>query len=163
MRTAVIFALVVTLSVTAFLVGTGYGLVRDIDALVDRAQVAADREDMTEYLTTLKANMEQRGMTHGHFVLIFKTPANDMSLHYRTIKRILERLESIKDISKSDTAYQVALDDIRGTIRELPNPARGWLWAQYWFLYVLGIGIWVWPIVIEVFGLCAPPRFNHRF
>lgn len=148
MKTSLIVSLVVSVIIGLFLIMTGYGYVRDIDALIDRAQVSADREDMTEYLNELKKNMEDIGMTHGYTVLIFKTPANDMALHYKTIKRILERLASIKDIPKNETAYQVALDDIRGTIRELPNPARGWLWVNYWFLILGGIGIWIWPAIL---------------
>ena len=152
MKAALIVSLVVSVLATAILIPTGYGLVREVDALVDRAQVAADREDMTEYLTELKQNLERRGMTRGHFVLIFKTPANDLALHFKTVNRVLERLHSIKDIPKNETAYQVALDDIRGTIRELPNPAMGYLWTEYWFLYVLGIGIWLWPVIVFVRG-----------
>lgn len=147
MKTALIVSLVVSVIAAAILIPAGYGLVREVDALVDRAQVAADREDMTEYLTELKQNMERRGMTRGHFALIFKTPANDLALHFKTVKRILERLHGIKDIPKNETAYQVALDDIRGTIRELPNPAMGYLWTEYWFLYILGTGIWLWPVI----------------
>lgn len=145
MKSALIVSALYTVIVGTFLIISGYGLVRDIDALVDRAQVAADREDMTEYLTSLKKNLEDRGMARGHFALIFKTPANDLALHYKTINRIMERLASIKDIPKNETAYQVALDDIRGTIRELPNPAMSFLWVQYWFLF-LGLGIWLWPV-----------------
>lgn len=130
-------SVLVAVGITLFLVVAGYGVVKDTDALIDRAQVAADREDMVEYLTELKNNMEKRGMTHGHFALVFTTPANDLALHFKTINRILERLHSIKEIAKNDTAYQVALDDIRGTIRELRNPALGYLFAKYWILYLL--------------------------
>ena len=123
-----------------FLVIKGYQLNRDTDSWIDRSQVAADREDMIEYLGHLKMNMEGLGMTHGHTALLFKTPINDMALHYKAVNRLLERLEQIKDIPKSDTAYQVALDDIRGTIRELPNPARGWLWVKYtWWMTLIGV------------------------
>lgn len=133
-----LFLILFVVCIIIFLFIEGFGLVRDIDALIDRAQVAADREDMIEYLSKLKTNMENRGMTRGHFALILQTPANDLALHYKTINRIMERLESIKDLSKRETAYQVALDDIRGTIRELPNPALLYLWVKYWYLYVIG-------------------------
>lgn len=152
MKVSLIVSAVFTVLALAFLIPTGYGLVRDIDAWVDRAQVAADREDMIEYVNTLKKNLEARGMTYGHFALIFKTPANDLSLHYKAINRILERLESIKDIPKNETAYQVALDDIRDTIRELPNPALKYLWVQYWPLYIIGVFIWIWPTVVFIRG-----------
>lgn len=138
-------SVIYTVVIGLFLIIQGYGLSRDIDALVGRAQVAADREDMIEYLTELKYNLESRDMDRGHFALIFTTPANDLALHFKTVSRLLERLKSIKDIPKNETAYQVALDDIRGTIRELPNPGMGYLWTQYWFLF-LGFGIWLWPV-----------------
>jgi len=148
MKTYLIFACIITLACATFLVITGYGAVRDIDAVIDRAQVAADREDMLGYLQTLKTNMEKWGMTQGHFVLIFKTPANDSALHYKAVNRIIERLDSIKSLPKNETAYQVALNDLRGTVRELHNPALSWLWANYWFLYALGVGVWIWPVVV---------------
>lgn len=110
---------------------------RDIDAVIDRAQVAADRDDMLQYLLKLKTNMESRGMTRGHTALIFKTDINDMGEHYKVVTRIIERLEGMKTLGKSSTAYQVALDDIRGTIRELPNPADGWAWVSFWWWIVL--------------------------
>ena len=103
---------------------------------------------MIEYLSALKRNLEHREMTHGHFALIFKTPANDLALHFKTINRVLERLYSIRDISKTEIAYQVALDDIRGVLRELPDTAMGYLWTQYWFICVLGFGIWLWPTIV---------------
>jgi len=144
---SIVVCSMITVFCAVFLIINGFCLVRDIDALIDRAQVSADREDMIEYLSELKENMEKRGMTSGHFALIFKTPANDFSLHYKSITRILERLESIKDIPKNETAYQVALSDLRGAIRELPNPSKRYLWTQYWYLYFLGLGVWVWPAV----------------
>ncbi len=148
MKTAsVAVSCVVTVLVVVALVVIGYGLTRDVDALIDRAQVAADREDMVEYLTELKQNMERLDMTHGHFALVFKTPANDLALHFKTVNRVLERLDGIKDIPKNETAYQVALDDIRGTIRELENPARGVLWARYCFL-LLALLVWLWPAIV---------------
>lgn len=143
-----IIATMVCLLTGSILTIKGYVLVRDVDALVDRAQVAANSDDMTEYMTELKKNLERHNMTHGHFALIFETPANDLALNFKAINRILARLQSIKDLPKNGTAYQVALDDIRGTIRELPNPAMGYLFAKYWFLFLLIPGIWLWPAII---------------
>ncbi|OGH73761.1 MAG: hypothetical protein A3C90_01170 [Candidatus Magasanikbacteria bacterium RIFCSPHIGHO2_02_FULL_51_14] len=150
MKVAVNISIAVSAFMALLLVVTGYGLVRDVDALIDRAQVAADREEMVEYITELMENLERRGMTEGHFALVFRTPANDLALHFRTLERILDRLHSIADIPKDETAYQVALNDIRGTIRELPNPGLKYLWAGYWYLYAVAFGIWGWPIVIQV-------------
>lgn len=148
MKTSVALAVVVSLTSLIIYIAISFIFVRDVDALIDRAQVAADREDMIEYLTTLKENMEKYDMTKGHFALIFKTPANDLALHYKTVNRLLERLDSIKNIPKSETAYQVALDDIRGTIRELPNPAGGYTLALYWWLIAVMFLIWALPVVV---------------
>lgn len=127
----------------------GYQIYRDTDALIDRAQVAADREDMLEYIEQLKSNMEKWGLTKGYTALIFKSSISDMSQHYKTVNRYIERLEGIKDVPKSDTTYQVALNDLRGAIRELPNPAAGWFWVHYgWWLLVIGIVLLFLVIVV---------------
>jgi len=149
--------LVILYSVIAviFLIAKGYSITRDTSSWIDRAQVAADREDMLEYVGQLKKNMEKYGMTSGHTALIFKTPRNNMALHYKTVGRYIERLEGIKDLPKNETAYQVALADLRGSIRELPNPAFGWLWVCYfWWLLLIGIFVWVSCISFWVYCYC---------
>lgn len=145
MRVAVIVSIIVSVLVIVILVLMNYGLICEVDALLDRAQAAANHEEMIQNLTKIKENLERRGMTQGYFALIFKTPANNLGYYYKTVDLVLERLDSIKDISKSETAYQVALCDIRNTICELPKIARGYLWTKYWFLYLLAFGIWLWP------------------
>jgi len=48
---------------------------RDIDSWIDRTQVAANREDMLEYINELKGALEEKGMTKGHTALMSrKTP-----------------------------------------------------------------------------------------
>ncbi len=122
-----------------------------IDAVLDRAQVAADREDMHEYMVQLRRNMEELNLTSGHSAIVWTTDANNMALHYQTVNRIIERLEAIKEIPKTDTAYQVALDDIRGTIRELENPGDSLTWRDNWWIIVFfGFGIWAFPIIVWV-------------
>lgn len=134
-----IFGIYVACAVVATII-LMYHLDRDIDSMIDRAQVAADREDMLSYVKQLKDNMDRWDMKSGHTALIFTNSRNDMALHYKAIERVIERLESIKDIPKSDTAYQVALSDIRGVIRELPNPATGWFWVCYgWWLLLVAV------------------------
>jgi Ni/Co efflux regulator RcnB len=123
-----------------FLIIQGYRMDRDIDSMIDRAQVAADRDDMLQYTKQLETNMEYWSMTEGHTAIMFKNPRNDMALHYKAVQKIIDRLESIKELPKNETAYQVALNDLRGTIRELPNPAMGWLWVCYgWWFLLIGI------------------------
>ncbi len=138
-----LLSVIVTVISGIVCVAIWYPMMRDTDAVIDRAQVAASRQDMVEYMEQLKKNMERYGMIEGHIALIFKTPITDMELHYRAINRILDRLESIKEIGEDQTAYQVALDDLRGVIRELPNPASGWLWVKWgWWILLLNLIPW---------------------
>lgn len=104
---------------------------RDIDSYINRAQVAADGEDMAEYLAIVKSNLEKHDATSGNTALIWKTSDTDLSMNYKAVTRLLGRLESIKDLPKNETTYQVALDDIRGTVREIPNPAESLVWRKY--------------------------------
>lgn len=143
MRYVAWVSVIVTLVAAVFLTNEVYKLNRDIEAVAHRAQVAADAEDMLQYMQTLKANMEHHGMTMGYSALVFKQPSNDLSLLYESVNQIISRLEEVKDLPKSDTAYQVALDDLRGTIRELEAPSLGVVWTRYWILFL----IWIWPLV----------------
>jgi hypothetical protein len=141
-------ATLVTIVSIIVVVVVWYGYARTIDSVIDRAQVAADAQDMFEYMVELKGNLEAKGLTKGHFALVFKMPSNDLALHYRAINRSIERLELLKSLDKASTAYQTGLDDIRGAIRELPNPAGCLLWARYgWWLLCLCVGLWIFPIV----------------
>lgn len=143
-----ILAVCVTVISGVCLITIWYPMLRDTDSVIDRAQVAAKREDMLKYMSDLKENMEGFGMVRGHTALIFKTPINDMSLHYKAVNSIIERLESIGGIGQDETAYQTALDDLRGVIRELPNPASGWLWIKYgWWTLLLNCIFWgLWTV-----------------
>jgi hypothetical protein len=146
---SLVIALVVSLLVAVHGYRTYYVYDSQIDAVIDRAQVAADREDMLEYMMQLKQNMQKLGITSGHFAILWKTDANNLALHYQTVSRIIERLEAIKDIPKTDTAYQVALDDIRGTIRELENPGGDLAWRDLWWIVIFfGMGIWLFPMFV---------------
>src|SRR3989338_4858102 len=126
MKTSLIVSLVVSVLVGIFLGNQYYQLTRDVESVAHRAQVAADVPDMLEYMKELKSGMERHGMTHVHTALIFKTPANDLAMLGASVTQIITRLEAIKNIPRTDTTYQVALDDIRGTIRELEAPSLGY-------------------------------------
>ncbi|MBI3983753.1 hypothetical protein HY346_00450 [Candidatus Microgenomates bacterium] len=124
-----------------------YGVWKDTDSLIDRAQVAAEAEDMLGYLRELKGNLEEHDMTEGYTAVIFKGPSKDLALNYLAVVRLIERLEGIVPLDKADTAYQVALDDIRGTLRELPNPASGYVWVRsFWWMWGL-IALWVITVI----------------
>ena len=149
----------ITVFMLALSIFLEYDISRKTDSFINRAQVAADREDMLDYLQQLTKNLKDMGMTEGHLVLIWKKPDNDMGLHYKTILRLQERLESIKDIPKNETAYQVALDDIRGTIRELPNPAHGICWVKYdWKIVLFLVVLWLFTIALWLIGFYSNPQ-----
>ena len=122
---------------TVFLVIQNYKLEKSLDANINRAQWAGNAKDMKNYIEQVKIVMEEKGLTRGYFALVFKKPDNDWSLHYKTINRIIERLNAISNEPENSTTYQVALDDIRGVIRELPNPSNAQIWCWYWYIYFL--------------------------
>lgn len=72
---------------------------------MDRAQVAADANDMLTYMRTVRAK-------------------------YQAVERIIERLEQLKDAPHDATAYQSGLDDVRGIVRELPRLEGELLWCS---------------------------------
>ena len=131
--------------------GVGTWLInRDTVHILERAQVAANAADMQNYVTQLEQNMEERGMTTGYAALVWKSPENDMGLIYRVVQQVNERLSGIKDLPPDDTTYQVALDDLRGTLRELNLFAGSWYWVcnAWWIIIsfvllgaVIGIGV----------------------
>ena len=121
----------------AFRYYVGYTFERDIDAWMHRAQVAADAEDIREYMQHYKAGLESRHLTTGYWAVYFTRPDNSYELHYRSVVRVLERLEYVVKMEKKSVEYQTALDDIRGTLRELPDLVSGYLWVSFWFLQIL--------------------------
>jgi CHASE3 domain sensor protein len=145
LRVLVVMCTIASFIITISLVLQYYQLNRDIEAVAHRAQVAANVEDMLQYMQTLKVNMERHGMTSGYTALIFKQPDNDLSLLYESVNKIIDRLEQIREIPKSETTYQVALDDLRGTIRELEAPSLGFLWVNNWVLFLL-YALWLLPL-----------------
>ena len=137
--------------VTLFLFGMlkEYQVDRDIDSLINRAQVSADSGDMLLNMQMLQHNMEVYGMTQGHGALFFTTPMTDFNLTYKAVNRIIERLAEVEKMPKNEVAYQVALDDIRGTIRELPNPGDMYMWVHYWWIQIL---LCACVVVFGIFG-----------
>lgn len=160
-KTSSIVSSIITVLISIFLINQDYQLNRDIESVAHRAQVAADATDMLEYMKELRSGMEHHSMTHGHTALIFKTPANDLAKLTSSIDQIIARLEATKDIPRTETTYQVALGDIRGTIRELESPSNGYLWVRYWFLFLAGSGIWVWPLATFIHRGILCNRYNN--
>ncbi len=132
-----------------------YTIDRDITSLLDRAQVSSSAEDMLEYMTKLISAMESRGMTKGHNATVFKKPRTDMSLIYKSVIRSIERLTRVANMNIESIEYQTALDDIRGTLRELDLQAYGWwmsqgAWMLIWVIFIGVIFIVVgWLVMID--------------
>ena len=117
-----------------------YYLNRDLDSVQDRAQIAAEPEDMLAYVRTMRDNMQKYRATTGHRALLMKTPATDLALHLQAINSVIRRLEQIEALPADSAAYQTGLDDVRGVLRETPRIAQSVFWVQYgWWLGVLAL------------------------
>jgi hypothetical protein len=133
-------ALVGLLAVLAFGGWQSFQLNRDLDSVQDRAQIAANPEDMLGYVRTMRDNMMKHGATSGHTALLLKTPANDLALHFQAVNSVIERLEEIQSLPADSAAFQTGLDDLRGVLREMPRIATGVFWVKYaWWMGLLGL------------------------
>ena len=101
----------------------------EIDSLIQQTQVAASLGEISDNLTDVIGAMERRGATSGYSNLIDRVPENDIGLDYQAIIRIRDRAELLRNEDVFSTTYNVALDDIRGTLREIDVNAFGW---QFW-------------------------------
>jgi len=109
---------------------------------VIRAAVSSHAEDMTGYLEKAINGMKSWGFTQGYAALIFKSPANDMSLILKSLERMKERADRLSmeflggNPEKKITAveYNQALDDLRSTLTEYPLQAD-----YYWDVHFPGI------------------------
>lgn len=133
----VVLILLLVLSIVGgiyYYLNWSYPISRDVWDKLDRAQVSAESEDMLIYvnqaiqgLEVRKGLFSNRPQTEGHCALIFKKPSNDLSAQYQILKNIRTRLERTNTFSKTSVEYQSAVDDIRGTIREVPY-LHCWWW-----------------------------------
>jgi len=116
---------------------------KDIGAPLNRAQVAANPTDMDKFMAKVQEGMEKHGMTSGNWGIINQTDDSDFAVAYEAVKSIRVRIATIKGFDPNSTQYQVGLDDVRGTIRELnigqqDQVQKEHLWVP--ILWVLGIG-----------------------
>lgn len=108
----------------------------DVSSYIDRAQVSANAADMAGYITEARSGMEQYEMTNGHAALLWKRPDNDMALIYAAVLSLEERAVTQGDRFVNDpeysttTTYQVALDDLRGALRELEMQDQAYYWRH---------------------------------
>lgn len=111
-----------------------------------RAQVAAQDQDMLGYLQSLSNGMEKWKMTSGHYALIFKTPWNDAGLDYRAVCKAIERVNKIAKMSPTSVAYQTGMDDVRGIVREIDMNVF-YFWALHtpllWGFWIYIFAAWI--------------------
>ncbi|GAH39535.1 unnamed protein product, partial [marine sediment metagenome] len=63
---------------------------------------------------------------------------------YQTINRILDRLENIKEMGEEQLAHQMALEDLRQVLNELPRFSGRWMWIHYgWWMLIINIILWI--------------------
>lgn len=104
-----------------------YPMERDVWDNLNRAQTSADTQDMLDYVVEAKEGLAYRDQTAGHCALLFKKPSNDLAAQYKIIENIVSRISDANSFQKTSVQYQTALDDIRGTIREVPR-MDCWIW-----------------------------------
>jgi hypothetical protein len=110
---------------------------RDLDSIQYRAH------DMLAYVHTLRSNMVKHDATSGHTVLLIRTPANDLALHFQALNGVAGRLEAIQTLPADSTAYQTALDDLRGVLREMPRIGSDLFWVRYgWWMAIVALVGW---------------------
>ena len=104
-----------------------YPIDRDVWSRLDRAQIMAESEDMSQMVNEAIIGLEARNQISGHCALYFKTPSNDLGMQYEALNNMRERLGRTNTFDKNSVQYQSAIDDLRGTIREL-NYIDCWIW-----------------------------------
>jgi len=104
-----------------------YPIDRDVWDNLDRAQITAESEDMLLLVNKAIIGLESREQDKGHCALIFKKPSNSLDAQFLALKNIKMRLEITNTFDKNSVEYQSAIDDIRGTIREV-SYIHCWIW-----------------------------------
>ena len=116
---------------------------RQTGSWLNRAQVAASASDMHMYLEKTRIGLEGYHMTEGHAALVWKTPENDMARIFEAVKQLEDRAGQQARLLANDpaysqtTTYQVALDDLRGAIRELQLQQLGFYWRHDGLLQII--------------------------
>ena len=119
--------LIAILIYPSYFIAWEYPQRRDVWGVLDRAQISAESEDMYELvdyaITTLENRnglFSRRSQVEGNCAFYFQTPDNSLDMQYTALKNIRTRLGRTNNFDKNSMEYQAAVDDIRGTIRELP-------------------------------------------
>ena len=133
-----ILLIIAILIYPAYFLAWEYPQRRDVWGVLDRAQISAESEEMYELvnyaITTLenrKGLFSRKPQTEGYCALIFQQPDNSLEMQYIALKNIRDRLKRTNSFDKNSVEYQTAIDDIRGTIRELPYlDCYIWHWEE---------------------------------
>ena len=137
----VVFCLaIVVATVATYYFGIKWPLENAVNAPLNRAQVAAEAEDMLEWMEKVRDGMEDRGMTSGYATILKHTYDYDYSAIYKSVQNLITRLGRTVKMDKSSDEYQMAMDDIRGTMRELDLRIGEYLFKNYvWWLIIIAI------------------------
>ena len=121
-----------------------YFIAKDVDDWLYRAQISSNVVDMKKDVELAKEGLGKWQATEGNAYLIFKRPEADMALVMQSVDTIIMRAGQLEGLAVNSTEYQVGIDDLRGTIRELWVPA-GIYWQRHeglpWF--VITILLWI--------------------
>lgn len=130
----------------------GYIVDRDTTSWLVRAQVASNPADMVEYLKNVEAGMKKHNLTDNSANLIFKKPETDMKLIMKSLSSLIERAKNVQEMKPKSVEYQTALDDLRGTLRELNLYSSGRWNAKVWYMNIIIPVLW---ILTFIFGINA--------
>lgn len=141
-----VLSLVICVIFTVGCFQNGIELGKDIGAPLNRAQVAANPNDMDVFMAQVQKGMEDHNMTSGNWAIINQTVDSDFAVAYASVKSIRERIATIKGFEPTSVQYQVGLDDVRGTIRELhigqqDQNVKEHLWVLIFYVAALICGI----------------------
>jgi len=129
-----IFIVIAILIFPVYYVSWKYPLERDVWGVLDRAQISAESEEMYKLVNEAINSLENKRslisnkpQSEGHCALIFKKPDNSLGMQYTALLNIRERINRTNSFDKSSVEYQTAIEDVRGTIREVPY-IDCWIW-----------------------------------
>lgn len=130
-----------------------YRVKRDTTSWLYRAQVSAEPSDMVDYLQKVKEGMNRWGLTEGSANLVFKKPSTDMRLIMKSIDSAISNIKPTIKMDRGSTAYQVALDNQRGILRELELYSFARWNVDVWLVNILIAVLWIVTIVIGIVAL----------
>jgi peptidoglycan hydrolase-like protein with peptidoglycan-binding domain len=139
-----------------------YALDRDLDAVMDRAQVAADAADMLRLMATLREHLNAYDATTGYGAYVLKSPRNNLALQYRTVEGIITRLEQLNGVAKNDAKYDAALTDLRGLLQQMPRSAGMIFWRKGPLLACRAVGACGKNSPVDVAVKAVPPDQSER-